>query len=90
MCKVLEVPRSNNDRWLKDPESQCKLKYVELDEKIRESNFAAKGRNGSLRMAKNLKVSGTHNSRTTVVCNNVYSAIRITKMKLPYGELMIF
>ena len=69
MCKVLKVPRSSYYRWLKDPEGARKRKYMELDEKIRDAYFAAKGRNGSPRLAKDLQVSGTPVSRTTVACH---------------------
>lgn len=69
MCKVLKVPRSSYYRWLKDPEGQRKRKYMELDEKIRDAYFAAKGRNGSPRLAKDLQASGTPVSRTTVACH---------------------
>ena len=69
MCRVLKVPRSSYYRWLKDPEGQRKRKYMELDEKIRDAYFAAKGRNGSPRLAKDLQVSGTPVSRTTVACH---------------------
>jgi len=69
MCKVLKVPGSSYYRWLKDPEGQRKRKYMELDEKIRDAYFAAKGRNGSPRLAKDLQVSGTPVSRTTVACH---------------------
>ena len=69
MCKVLKVPRSSYYRWLKDPEGQRKRKYMELDEKIRDTYFAAKGRNGSPRLAKDLQESGTPVSRTTVACH---------------------
>ena len=69
MCKVLKVPRSSYYRWLKDPEGQRKRKYMELDEKIRDAYFAARGRNGSPRLAKDLQVSGTPVSRTTVACH---------------------
>ena len=78
MCKVLKVPRSSYYRWLKDPEGQRKRKYMELDEKIRDAYFAAKGRNGSLRLAKDLQVSGTAVSRTTVACHTLIPAIRMT------------
>ena len=44
-------------------------KYMELDEKIRDAYFAAKGRNGSPRLAKDLQASGTAVSRTTVACH---------------------
>ena len=63
MCRVLKVPRSSYYRWLKDPEGQRKRKYMELDEKIRDAYFAARGRNGSPRLAKDLQVSGTPVSR---------------------------
>jgi transposase InsO family protein len=69
MCKVLKVPRSSYYRWLKDPEGARKRKYMELDEKIRDAYFAAKGRNGSPQLAKDLQVSGTPVSRTTVACH---------------------
>jgi len=69
MCKVLKVPRSSYYRWLKDPEGQRKRKYMELDEKIRDAYFAAKGRNGSPRLTKDLQESGTPVSRTTVACH---------------------
>ena len=39
---------------------------MELDEKIRKAYFAAKGRNGSPRLAKDLQVNGTQVSRLTV------------------------
>ena len=39
---------------------------MELDEKIRKAYFAAKGRNGSPRLAKDLQVCGTQVSRLTV------------------------
>jgi transposase InsO family protein len=39
---------------------------MELDEKIRDAYFAAKGRNGSPRLAKDLQASGTPVSRITV------------------------
>lgn len=52
MCKVLKVPRSSYYRWHKDPDGQRKRKYMELDEKIRDAYFEAKGRNGSPRLTK--------------------------------------
>ena len=47
MCKVLKVPRSSYYRWLKDLEVARKRKCMELDEKISDAYFAARGRNGS-------------------------------------------
>jgi hypothetical protein len=47
MCKVLKVPRSSYYRWLKDPEGQRKRKYMELDKKIIDAYFLAKGCNGA-------------------------------------------
>ena len=69
MCRVLKVPRSSYYRWLKDPEGKRRRKYMELDEKIRDAYFAAKGRNRSPRLAKDLQVSGTPVSRTNVACH---------------------
>ncbi len=59
MCKVLQVSRSSYYRWLKEPEGKRKRNYMELDKKIEEAYFAAKGRNGSPRLAKDLQASGT-------------------------------
>ncbi len=70
MCRVLKVPRSSYYRWLKDPEGQRKRKYMELDEKIRDAYFAARGdAMEAPRLAKDLQVSGTPVSRTTVACH---------------------
>lgn len=66
MCKVLKVSRSSYYRWLVDPIGKRTIKYMELDEKIRKAYFAAKGRNGSPRLAKDLQVNGTQVSRLTV------------------------
>ena len=66
MCKVLQVSRSSYYRWLKEPEGKRKRNYMELDKKIEEAYFAAKGRNGSPRLAKDLQASGTPVSRATV------------------------
>ena len=44
MCKVLQVSRSSYYRWLKEPEGKRKRNYMELDKKIEEAYFAAKGR----------------------------------------------
>ena len=41
---------------------------MELDEKIRDAYFAAKGRNGSPQLTKDLQVFGVSVSRTTVAC----------------------
>jgi len=48
---------------------------MELDDKIRDAYFAAKGRNGSPRLAKDLQVSGIPVSRTTVACHTLIPAI---------------
>jgi hypothetical protein len=59
MCKVLRVSRSAYYRRLVDPVGKRKRKYMELDETIKKAYFAAKGRNGSPRLAKYLQVWGT-------------------------------
>jgi putative transposase len=66
MCRVLKVSRSGYYRWLKDPEGKRKRKYMELGEKISNAYFAAKGRNGSPRLARDLQKAGTKVSRITV------------------------
>jgi len=69
MCKVLKVSRSAYYRWLINPVGKRKRKYMELDETIKKAYFAAKGRNGSPRLAKDLQVCGTQVSRLTVSRN---------------------
>lgn len=59
MCRVLKVSRSSYYYWLHDPEGKRTQKCKELDQKIREVYFAAKGRNGSPRLAKDLQMSQT-------------------------------
>src|SRR5699024_10818471 len=81
LCKVLKVPGSSYYRWLKDPESQCKRKYMELDEKIRDAYFAAKGRSGSPRLAKDLQVSGIPVSRAAVAFHMKEMGLR-SKLKM--------
>ena len=76
MCKVLKVSRSTYYRWLKDPVGKRKRKYMELNEKIKDAYFTAKGRNGSPRLAKDLQVSGTPVSRTTVACHMKQMGLR--------------
>ena len=66
MCRVLGVSRSGYYRWLKEPLGKRARKQVELREKIRDSYFEAKGRNGSPRLAKDLQANGVPVSRTTV------------------------
>jgi len=66
MCKVLKVSRSSYYGWLHDPEGKWARKCKELDQKISEAYFAAQGRNGSPRLAKDLQMSGTPVSRFTV------------------------
>ncbi len=67
--KVLKVPGSSYYHRLKDPEGQRKRKRMELDEIIGDTYFAAKGRNGSPRPAKDLQASGIPVSRTIVACH---------------------
>jgi transposase InsO family protein len=66
MCRVLGVSRSSYYRWLKEPLGKRARKQLELREKIRDSYFEAKGRNGSPRLAKDLQADGVPVSRTTV------------------------
>lgn len=66
MCKVLHVSRSTYYRWLKEPVGKRKRRYMELNKKIKEAYFAAKGRNGSPRLTKDLQALGIPVSRTTV------------------------
>ncbi len=66
MCRVLNVSRSSYYRWLKDPCGKRARKQMELQEKIKDAYFKARGRNGSPRLAKDLQVSGVLVSRTTV------------------------
>ena len=66
MCKVLKVSRSSYYHWLIDPVGKRRRTYMELDQKIKKAYFAAKGRNGSPRLAKDLQAAGTPASRRTV------------------------
>lgn len=66
MCKVLKVSRSSYYRWLDEPVGKRKLAYMELDDKIKKAYFLSKGRNGSPRLTKDLKMSGTSVSQITV------------------------
>lgn len=59
MCRVLKVSRSSYYYWLHDPEGQRARKCKELDQKIRDAYFAAKGRYGSPRLAKDLQMAKT-------------------------------
>ena len=65
MCTVLKVSRSSYYGWLHDPEGKRARKCRELDEKIRQKYFEAKGRYGSPRLAKELQMSGTQVLRFT-------------------------
>src|SRR5690554_1517824 len=58
MCRVLGVSRSSYYRWLKEPLGKRARKQLELREKIRDSYFEAKGRNGSPRLVKDLQANG--------------------------------
>jgi transposase InsO family protein len=66
MCNVLKVSRGSYYRWLKVPVGKRKQVYLKLDQKIKTAYFQAKGRNGSPRLSKDLKMSGTPVSRNTV------------------------
>lgn len=76
MCKVLKVSRSSYYHWLIDPIGKRKRMYIELDEKIKKAYFAAKGRNGSPRLAKDLQSVGTPVSRRTVARHMKQMGIR--------------
>ena len=66
MCKVLKVSRSAYYAWLVDPLGARGRKSQELDRKIKDAYFQAHGRNGSPRLAMDLKMVGTKVSRLTV------------------------
>jgi putative transposase len=66
MCRLLKVSRSSYYKWLKEPVGRRKQKYMEIDKKIKDAYFAAKGCNGSPRLAKDLQADGTAVSRVTV------------------------
>ena len=66
MCRVLGVSRSSYYRWLRDPVGKRARKQMKLREEIRDAYFDAKGRNGSPRLAKDLRASGVPVSKTTV------------------------
>jgi hypothetical protein len=55
MCRILKVSRSSYYKWLKEPVGRRKQKYMEIDKKIKDAYFAAKCRNGSPRLAKDLQ-----------------------------------
>ncbi|MCE5174334.1 MAG: IS3 family transposase [Bacteroidales bacterium] len=63
---MLKISSSSYYGWLHDPEGKCARKCRELDEKIRQKYFEAKGCNGSPRLAKELQMSGTQVSRFRV------------------------
>ncbi len=66
MCRILKVSRSSYYKWLKEPVGRRKQKYMEIDKKIKDAYFAAKGRNGSPRLAKDLQAESTEISKVTV------------------------
>lgn len=66
MCKVLKVSRSAYYVWLVDPLGARGRNSQELDKKIKEAYFQALGRNGSPRLAMDLRMAGTKVSRPTV------------------------
>ena len=76
MCRVLNVSKSSYYRWFKEPIGKRKQNYMELDKKIKQAYFKAKGRNGSPRLAKDLLACGTVVSRTTVASHMKYMGLR--------------
>ena len=66
MCRVLDASKSSYYRWFKEPVGKRKQNYMELDKKIKQAYFTAKGRNGSPRLTKDLLACGIVVSRTTV------------------------
>ena len=66
MCKVLKVSRGSYYRWLDEPVGKRKLAYMELDEKMKKAYFLSKDRNGSPRLTRDLRMSGTPVSQNTV------------------------
>jgi len=76
MCKVLSVSKSSYYRWCKEPVGKRKQNYMDLDKKIKQAYFKAKGRNGSPRLAKDLLASGTIVSRTTVASHMKQMGLR--------------
>ena len=76
MCRVLNVSKSSYYRWFKEPIGKRKQNYMELDKKIKQAYFKAKGRNGSPRHAKDLLACGTVVSRTTVASHMKQMGLR--------------